>query len=256
MNFADGLYLIEIDRILRPGGYWILSGPPINWKRHWKGWERTQEDLNAEQSSIEALARSLCWKKIKESGDIAVWQKPTNHIHCKINRKVIKFPPFCSAPNPDSAWYVKMEPCITPLPDVAIIKDIAGGDLKKWPERLTAMPPRIESGSIDGISPDIFRQDSELWRKRVRHYKSVVPQLGKQGRYHNLLDMNAKLGGFAAALVDEPLWVMNVVPTAVNATTLGVVFERGLIGTYQDWLVLAIFLILAKNKLYNHSNLL
>ncbi|KAI0499867.1 hypothetical protein KFK09_018075 [Dendrobium nobile] len=231
----DGLYLIEIDRILRPGGYWILSGPPINWKRHWKGWERTQEDLNAEQNSIESVARSLCWKKIKEKGDIAIWQKPTNHIHCKINRKVIKFPPFCSTPNPDSAWYTKMELCITPLPDVANIKEIAGGELKKWPERLIALPPRIESGSIDGITAYIFQQDAELWKKRVGYYRSLIPQLGQQGRYHNLLDMNAKLGGFAAALADEPLWVMNAVPTAANTSTLGVVYERGLIGTYQDW---------------------
>ena len=46
---ADGVYLIEADRVLRPGGYWVLSGSPINWKNHWRGWERTQEDLRAEQ---------------------------------------------------------------------------------------------------------------------------------------------------------------------------------------------------------------
>ncbi|KAI0520521.1 hypothetical protein KFK09_007997 [Dendrobium nobile] len=233
----DGLYLIEIDRILRPGGYWILSGPPINWKRHWKGWQRTQEDLNEEQNSIESVARSLCWNKIKEKDDIAIWQKPANHIHCKVNRKIIKTPPFCSTPNPDSAWYTKMEPCITPLPDVTGTNEIAGGELKKWPERLTAVPPRIESGSVNGVNADSFLHDTELWRKRIGHYKMVIPQLGQQGRYRNVLDMNAKHGGFAAALIEEPLWVMNVVPTAANADAdaLGVVYERGLIGTYQDW---------------------
>jgi hypothetical protein len=102
---AGGLYLIEVDRILRPGGYWILSGPPINWKKHWKGWDRTKEDLDAEQKAIEAVARSLCWKKIKEVGDIAIWQKPTNHIHCKAIHKVTKSIPFCSNRNPDAAWY-------------------------------------------------------------------------------------------------------------------------------------------------------
>lgn len=60
-------------------------------------------------------------------------------------------------------------------------------------------------------------------------------QLGQAGRYRNLLDMNAHLGGFAAALIKEPLWVMNVVPVEANVNTLGVVFERGLIGTYQSW---------------------
>ena len=103
---ADGMYLIEVDRILRPGGYWVLSGPPINWENHWKGWERTAEDLQDEQSKIEAVAKSLCWKKLKQKGDIAIWQKPTNHIHCKKNRKVFKFPNFCQGQNPDTAWFV------------------------------------------------------------------------------------------------------------------------------------------------------
>jgi hypothetical protein len=73
------LYLIEVDRILHPRGYWILSGPLINWKKHlinwkkhWKGWHRTKEDLDAEQKAIEAVVRSLFWKKIKEEGDIAI----------------------------------------------------------------------------------------------------------------------------------------------------------------------------------------
>ncbi|KAM0835464.1 hypothetical protein ACQ4PT_062913 [Festuca glaucescens] len=231
----DGLYLIEVDRILRPGGYWILSGPPINWKKHWKGWQRTKEDLNAEQQAIEAVAKSLCWKKIKEVGDIAIWQKPTNHIHCKASRKLIKSPPFCWNKNPDAAWYDKMEACITPLPQAGDIKEVAGGELKKWPQRLTAVPPRIASGSIEGVTDEMFKEDTKLWKKRVGHYKSVITQFGQKDRYRNLLDMNAHFGGFAAALVGDPMWVMNMVPTVGNSTTLGVVFERGLIGNYQDW---------------------
>lgn len=101
---ADGLYLIEVDRILRPGGYWILSGPPVNWEKHWKGWERTEEDLQAEQSEIEAVARSLCWKKLTQKDDLAIWQKSTNHVHCKKTRKVFKKPQFCQGQDPDRAW--------------------------------------------------------------------------------------------------------------------------------------------------------
>ncbi|XP_019053133.1 PREDICTED: probable methyltransferase PMT16 isoform X2 [Nelumbo nucifera] len=232
---TDGLYLIEVDRILRPGGYWILSGPPINWKRHWKGWQRTQEDLSAEQSAIEAVAKSLCWKKLVEKGDIAIWQKPTNHIYCKKTRKVFKQPQFCQAQDPDRAWYSKMETCLTPLPEVSDIKEIAGGQLEKWPNRLQSVPPRISSGSLDGVTAETFREDTELWKKRVAHYKAVSNQLAQKGRYRNLLDMNAHLGGFAAALIDDPVWVINVVPTEAKINTLGAIYERGLIGTYQDW---------------------
>ncbi|MQL81168.1 hypothetical protein Taro_013618 [Colocasia esculenta] len=230
----DGQFLIEVDRILRPGGYWILSGPPINWQSHWKGWQRTQDHLSAEQDAIEAVARSLCWKKIKQKGDIAIWRKPTNHIHCKITRKVVKSPPFCSTQDPDSAWYTKMEACITPLPEVEDLRATAGGELKKWPERLTAVPPRIGGGGLNGVTAETFLEDSNLWQRRLGYYKTIVNQLGQRGRYRNLLDMNARFGGFAAAFGDEPVWVMNVVPTAA-ANTLGVVYERGLIGTYQDW---------------------
>lgn len=100
----DGLYLNEIDRILRPGGYWILSGPPIHWKKYWKGWERTKEDLNEEQTKIEKVATSLCWNKLIENGDIAIWQKPKNHFDCKANTQNR---PFCMVQNnPDKAWYV------------------------------------------------------------------------------------------------------------------------------------------------------
>ncbi|OAY64373.1 putative methyltransferase PMT15 [Ananas comosus] len=234
-HLYDGQYLIEIDRVLRPGGFWILSGPPINWKRHWKGWQRTQEDLSAEQNAIESVAKSLCWNKIKEQEDIAIWQKPVNHVHCKASRKLVQSPPFCPAQDPDAAWYNKMETCITALPEVASIEQVAGGELKNWPERLTAVPPRISSGSLEGVTAEMFLQDTALWKKRVGYYKTVINQLGQKGRYRNLLDMNARFGGFAAALIDDPVWVMNMVPTATNIHTLGVIYERGLIGTYQDW---------------------
>ncbi|XP_057531795.1 probable methyltransferase PMT15 [Amaranthus tricolor] len=230
----DGLYLIEVDRILRPGGYWILSGPPINWEDHWKGWERSKEDLNSEQSTIEAVAKSLCWKKVRQRGDIAVWQKPTNHVHCHKNRRLFNKPRFCVAQDPDLAWDTDMEACLTPLPAVTNITQIAGR-LAKWPERLTAIPPRIRSGSLDGITPDVFKKDTAIWKQRLAYYKTLNNELNDQGRYRNVLDMNANLGGFAAALVDDPVWVMNIVPVEAKVNTLGVVFERGLIGTYQSW---------------------
>jgi hypothetical protein len=46
--------------------------------------------------------------------------------------------------------------------------------------------------------------------------------------------MNAGLGGFAAALESPKSWVMNVVPT-IAKNTLGVIYERGLVGIYHDW---------------------
>ncbi|CAL0318330.1 unnamed protein product [Lupinus luteus] len=231
----DGVYLTEVDRVLRPGGYWILSGPPINYQRHWKGWERSRESLEDEQDGIENVAKSLCWKKLVQREDLAIWQKPTNHIHCKLQQKVFKNRPFCEAQDPDTAWYTKLDTCLTPLPEVIGIKEVGGGGLAKWPERLTSIPPRIGSGSLNGITPEVFKENTELWKKRAAYYKTLDPQLAEHGRYRNLLDMNSYLGGFAAALVDDPVWVMNVVPVEAEINTLGAIYERGLIGTYQNW---------------------
>ena len=101
---TDGLYLMEIDRILRPGGYWVLSGPPINWRVNFKGWERQTKDLENEQISLEDLARRLCWKKIAERGSIAVWRKPSNHMHCIQKLKAWKSTQFCTSPDADAGW--------------------------------------------------------------------------------------------------------------------------------------------------------
>ena len=244
------MYLIEVDRVLRPGGYWILSGPPINWETHWKGWQRTKEDLAEEQEAIESLARSLCWKKVIQKGNLAIWQKPWNHIDCIKTRRVFKTPPMCkseSGRDGDTAWYTKMETCITPLPDATDRKEVSGGALSKWPARLSAIPPRILLGTLPGITSSTFTDDTETWRKRVDYYKSsLVPTLGVNGRYRNIMDMNAGFGGFAATLEKDRdnVWVMNVVPTIAKHNTLGVIYERGLIGTYQDWYNIVDWIIL------------
>lgn len=230
----DGLYLIEVDRVLRPGGYWILSGPPIHWKKYHRGWERTEEDLKQEQDSIEDLAKRLCWTKVIEKGDLAIWQKPINHIDCNENRKNLKTPPMCKGGNPDAAWYKDMETCITPLPKVSGPQETAGGALENWPERAFALPPRISRGTIPGVTAENFMEDNKMWEERMNHYSKIIPPLTK-GRYRNIMDMNAKFGGFAASLAKNPVWVMNVVPSDSEKDTLGVIYERGFIGTYQDW---------------------
>ncbi|KAI4312854.1 hypothetical protein MLD38_037644 [Melastoma candidum] len=230
----NGQYLIEVDRVLRPGGYWILSGPPINWKKHWRGWERTQEDLKQEQDSIEEVAKRLCWKKVIEKGDLAIWQKPINHINCVKSRSVYKTPHICKGDNGDAAWYKDMEMCITPLPEVSSSDEVAGGELENWPDRAFAIPPRIRSGSLPGITAEKFKEDNDLWRKRLTYYKHIISPL-TQGRFRNIMDMNANLGGFAASFSKYPVWVMNVVPANADHDTLGVIYERGFIGTYHDW---------------------
>ena len=136
--------------------------------------------------------------------------------------------------------YTKLETCLTPLPEVPNIQEVAGGELANWPERLNAIPPRIRRGTVRGVTAEVFQKDVLVWNRRVSYYKTVNNQLGQAGRYRNLLDMNAYLGGFAASLIEDPVWVMNVVPVEAKVNTLGVIYERGLIGTYQSWYALTL----------------
>ncbi|XP_071722354.1 probable methyltransferase PMT14 [Rutidosis leptorrhynchoides] len=223
----NGMYLMEVDRVLRPGGYWVLSGPPINWKTYYKTWKRTKEDLQAEQNKIEELAESLCWEKKYENGDIVIFRKKDNDKSCK--RKSVD---TCSR-EADDVWYKEMDTCATPFPKVDDPKEVAGGELKKFPARLFAVPPRIANGLVEGVTAESYQEDNKLWKKRVNGYKRMNKLIGTT-RYRNVMDMNAGLGGFAAALESPKSWVMNVVPTTAE-NSLGIIYQRGLIGIYHDW---------------------
>ena len=60
--------------------------------------------------------------------------------------------------------------------------------------------------------------------------KSVI----EKDSFRNIMDMNSNLGGFAAALKDKDVWVMNVAPVNASAK-LKIIYDRGLIGTVHDW---------------------
>jgi hypothetical protein len=135
-----------------------------------------------------------------------------------------------------------MTACIFPLPEVKDIDEISGGVLKKWPMRLNASPPRLRNeNDIDGSTlQNIYSEDSKTWKKRVAYYEAMLKSFSS-GRYRNVMDMNAGYGGFAAAMVKYPVWVMNVVPFDAKSNNLGVIYERGLIGTYMDWYLFITF---------------
>jgi hypothetical protein len=133
--------------------------------------------------------------------------------------------------------YKKMEVCITPLPEVKSVSEVAGGQLEPFPQRLNTVPPRIAHGFVPGFSAQTYEEDNKLWQKHVNAYKKTNGLLDT-GRYRNIMDMNAGLGSFAAVLESPKLWVMNVVPTIADTSTLGVIYERGLIGMYHDWYVI------------------
>lgn len=81
---------------------------------------------------------------------------------------------------------------------------------------------------------DVFEVDNQRWTRRVAYYKNTLNIKVGTPSIRNVMDMNAFVGGFAAAIISDPVWVMNVVP-ASKTLTLDVIYDRGLIGVYHDW---------------------
>lgn len=94
--------MTEVDRVLRPGGYWILSGPPINWRNNYQAWEHPKEELEQEQRKIEGIAKLLCWEKTHEKGEIAIWRKRINNMDC-MERDTAS---MCKASYVNNVWYI------------------------------------------------------------------------------------------------------------------------------------------------------
>lgn len=109
--------------------------------------------------------------------------------------------------------------------------DYSVGMNLKWPQRLYRAPSRV--GLVKN-GMDVFDADTRRWQRRVAYYKRTLNLKLGTPAVRNIMDMNAFFGGFAAALSSDPVWVMNVVP-ARKPLTLGVIYDRGLIGVYHDW---------------------
>lgn len=223
-----GLYLLEIHRILRPGGFWVLSGPPVNYQNRWRGWNTTIEEQKADFDGLKKLLTSMCFKMYSMKDDIAVWQKSTDNS-CYDMLTPSSYPPKCDdSRDPDSAWYIPLRPCLTtPNPN---LNKLSLKSTPKWPERLNKAPDRV---SVLPGGSNLFKHDQSKWKARVEHYQKLLPALGSN-KIRNVMDMNTIYGGFAAALINSPLWVMNVV-SSYGANSLGTIYDRGLIGTYHDW---------------------
>ncbi|KEH41127.1 S-adenosylmethionine-dependent methyltransferase, putative [Medicago truncatula] len=216
----DGILLLELDRVLRPGGYFAYSSP--------EAYAQDEEDLRIWRE-MSALVGRMCWRIASKRDQTVIWQKPLTN-DCYMEREPGTRPPLCqSDEDPDAVWGVNMEVCITPYSDHD--NRAQGSELAPWPSRLTSPPPRLADL---GLSSEVFEKDTELWQKRVENYWNLMGPKISSNTVRNVMDMKANLGSFAAALKDKDVWVMNVVPP-YGPSTLRIVFDRGLIGTTHDW---------------------
>ncbi|KAK9742422.1 hypothetical protein RND81_03G171700 [Saponaria officinalis] len=218
----DGILLLEVNRMLRAGGYFTWAAQPVY---------KHEPILEEQWKEMVNLTTRLCWELVRKEGYIAIWQKPLNNT-CYFSREVGTHPPICNTDDdPDNVWYVNLKPCIARLPETGY-----GGNVTNWPERLVTPPERLQSIQIDAYisRKELFKAESKYWDEiidgyvRIWHWKKIG--------LRNVLDMRAGYGGFAAALINNGVdcWVMNVVPVS-GPNTLPVIYDRGLIGVMHDW---------------------
>ncbi|KAE7997842.1 hypothetical protein FH972_002443 [Carpinus fangiana] len=216
----DGILLLELDRLLRPGGYFAYSSP--------EAYAQDEEDLRI-WGEMSALVERMCWKIAAKMNQTVIWVKPLTN-DCYMGRKSGTHPPLCrSDDDPDAVWDVHMKACITPYSDQ--IQRARGSGLAPWPARLTTPTPRLADF---GYSDETFEKDTEVWQRRVDNYWNLLGSKIKSDPLRNLMDMKANMGSFAAALKNKDVWVMNVVPED-GPNTLKIVYDRGLIGTVHNW---------------------
>ncbi|CAN6462129.1 unnamed protein product [Victoria cruziana] len=216
----DGILLLELDRLLRPGGYFAYSSP--------EAYAQDEEDLRIWRE-MSALVERMCWKIASKRDQTVIWVKPLTN-DCYMKRPPGTQPPMCkSDDDPDAVLGVRMESCITPYSEHD--HNAMGSELMPWPARLTAPPPRL---SDLGITPSKFKKDTEVWQRRVELYWNLLKPKIQENTLRNIMDMKANMGSFAAALREKNVWVMNVVSEDVPST-LRIVYDRGLIGTTHDW---------------------
>ncbi|AES99430.2 probable methyltransferase PMT11 isoform X1 [Medicago truncatula] len=218
----DGILLLEANRMLRAGGYFVWAAQPVY---------KHEQNLEEQWEEMINLTTRLCWKFLKKDGYVAIWQKPFDNS-CYLNREAETKPPLCDiTEDPDNIWYVNLKACISQLPENGY-----GVNLTKWPARLQTSPDRLQSIKLDALlsRKELFKAESKYWNEVIASY--VRAYRWKTMRLRNVIDMRAGFGGFAAALIDQNLdsWVMNVVPVS-GPNTLPVIYDRGLIGVMHDW---------------------
>ncbi|KAJ3671649.1 hypothetical protein LUZ60_007728 [Juncus effusus] len=230
-HIEGGMLLLELNRMLRPGGYFVWSATPV--------YQNLPEDVEI-WNAMSELMNSMCWKMVKKTKDalnkvgLAIYQKPLDN-NCYNKRPDNSTPPMCQqSDDPNAAWNVSLQACMHKIPESPVIRGAQWPTA--WPERLGKSPywlNKSQTGVYGKPAPRDFEEDYQHWKHVVG--SSYVNGMGIDWSHvRNVMDMRAVYGGFAAALRDMKVWVMNIVPID-SPDTLPIIYERGLFGMYHDW---------------------
>ncbi|KAG6396238.1 hypothetical protein SASPL_142384 [Salvia splendens] len=229
-HIEGGKLLLELNRLLRPGGFFVWSATPI--------YQKLAEDVEIWEA-MKKLTKAMCWEVVSITKDrvngvgIAVYRKPmTNECY---EQRSKSDPPLCQdSDDPNAAWNVPLQACMHKIPVASTERGSQWPE--EWPARVEKAPYWLSSSEV-GVygkpAPEDFVSDYQHWKRVVKN--SYLQGLGIDwSNVRNVMDMRPVYGGLAAALRELNIWVMNVVN--IDAPdTLPVIYERGLFGIYHDW---------------------
>ncbi|KAH0943600.1 hypothetical protein HID58_003237 [Brassica napus] len=175
----EGLFLVEIDRVLKPGGYFVWTSPLTN--------ARSKEDLKR-------------WSFVRDFAETRqdCCLKKTTKTKCYSSRKPGVGPSVCNKGHDvESPYYKPLQMCL------------GGTRCKRWIpiEGRTRWPSRW-------LVQEEVGEDAENWKVTVREYWSLLSPLifsdhpkrpGDEdpsppyNMLRNVLDMNAQFGGLNSA---------------------------------------------------------
>ncbi|PPD83723.1 hypothetical protein GOBAR_DD19350 [Gossypium barbadense] len=214
----EGIFLIEIDRLLKPGGYFVLTSPTSKPQ----GSSTSMKKRNM-LTPLEQYTEKICWSLIAQQDDTFIWQK-TADAHCYSSKRTMYL-------------FAK--------------KDMMHPIIRPWYHVLLELPANAGFLFRTGVSPEDFFEDLQVWKLALKNYWSLLTPLifsdhpkrpGDEdplppfNMVRNVMDMNAHYGGLNAAFLEErkSVWVMNVVPVRAH-NTLPLILDRGFLGVLHDW---------------------
>ncbi|KAF7043670.1 hypothetical protein CFC21_052995 [Triticum aestivum] len=229
-HINGGLLLLEVNRLVRPGGFFVWSATPV--------YQKLPEDVEIWGEMVK-LTKAMCWEMVAKTRDtidrvgLVIFRKPMSN-HCYETRRQTE-PPLCHpSDDPNAAWNISLRACMHRVPTDPSVRGSRWP--QQWPERAEKAPYWLNSSQV-GVygkaAPEDFAADYAHWKKVVQN--SYLAGMGIDWKsVRNVMDMRAVYGGLAAALRDMNVWVMNTV-NIDSPDTLPVIYERGMFGIYHDW---------------------
>ncbi|CAH9096648.1 unnamed protein product [Cuscuta epithymum] len=188
-DIKDGVFLIEIDRILKPGGYFVLTSPSN---------QRQGSSISTKTGSVstpfEEFTKKICWNLLAQQGETSIWRKTLDPQCASIKQRSV---PVCKGVHPDD-FYEDSEFWKSSLRDYwSLLSPLIFSDHPKRPGDEDPLPPyNMVRNVMDmnahygGLNAALFDARKSAWVMNVvpigtRNTLPLIVDRGFVGVLHN-----------------------------------------------------------------------